>query len=505
MLLTPYLPLDTVVLLSVLALLLYKYFSRNFDHWEKKNVFYFKPIPFFGNFVDISLFRTTIGEHLAKLYNQTTEPFFGIFVFDKPHLIIKSPELVKTILVRDFNNFDDRCIASPHHDPLVKNMLFLNKNPEWKNVRVKMTPVFTTGKLKGMIPLINDVGETMTKYIAQKIPNFSLEAKEICAKFSTDVIAKCAFGINANSFKNEDAEFRKIGRRIFDFRWSTAIQQTSYFFLPGLVNLLKFRMLDKDASDFLRETFWHTIKLREEKNLKANDLIDAIIALKDNQEFCKNMNFEGDKVVAQAAQFFVAGFETTSSTMAFTLYELCLQPQFQRRVRAEIATCLKEHNGLTYEALQSMKYLNMCVCETLRKYPVLPFLDRTCKEDYKLPNSNVVIEKGTPVFIPMFGLHYDPQYFPNPQKYDPERFSDENMQNITPFSYIPFGEGPRNCIGERFGLIGTKLGLIHILSEFEVEKSSDTPVPLEFEPKSFVLASKVGLPMKFKKVMTSAA
>ncbi|RZC41682.1 p450 domain containing protein [Asbolus verrucosus] len=103
----------------------------------------------------------------------------------------------------------------------------------------------------------------------------------------------------------------------------------------------------------------------------------------------------------------------------------------------------------------------------------------------------------------MFGLHYDEKYFPNPQKYDPERFSEENLSKLTPFSYIPFGEGPRNCIGERFGMLGTKLGLIHILSEFELERSPDTPVQVKFEPKSLVLASDVGLPMRFKKSITT--
>ncbi|RZC37339.1 p450 domain containing protein, partial [Asbolus verrucosus] len=142
----------------------------------------------------------------------TKEPFFGIFVFDTPHLIIRSPELIKTILVKDFNNFDDRNFAFAAHDPLVSSMLFANKNPEWKPVRAKMTPVFTSGKLKCMIPLINEIGETMNKYIEKNISNFSLEAKEICAKYSTDVIAKCAFAINANSFKSE--RFGMLGTKL---------------------------------------------------------------------------------------------------------------------------------------------------------------------------------------------------------------------------------------------------------------------------------------------------
>lgn len=90
----------------------------------------------------------------------------------------------------------------------------------------------------------------------------------------------------------------------------------------------------------------------------------------------------------------------------------------------------------------------MVVSETLRKYPSLPFLDRTTVETYKMPNSDLVIQKGTPVFISMLGMHYDPEYFPDPEKYDPERFNEKNKRNIPAYSYFPFGEGPRACIGE---------------------------------------------------------
>lgn len=83
-------------------------------------------------------------------------------------------------------------------------------------------------------------------------------------------------------------------------------------------------------------------------------------------------------------------------------------------------------------------------------YPTLPFLDRRCNENYKLPGTDLVLEKGTAVMIPMWGLHFDPKYFPDPLKFDPERFSEDNEKNITPFTYFPFGEGPRSCIGNLF-------------------------------------------------------
>lgn len=85
--------------------------------------------------------------------------------------------------------------------------------------------------------------------------------------------------------------------------------------------------------------------------------------------------------------------------------------------------------------------------ETLRMYPPVPTLTRICVQDYKMKNTDVVIEKDTSILISTLGLQRDPEYFPNPDKFDPERFSEENKKNRHPFVHLPFGDGPRNCIG----------------------------------------------------------
>ncbi|KAF2891891.1 hypothetical protein ILUMI_14282, partial [Ignelater luminosus] len=179
-------------------------------------------------------------------------------------------------------------------------------------------------------------------------------------------------------------------------------------------------------------------------------------------------------------------------------YELCLQPDIPNKVRQEIKGVILNHRKTTYEALKDMKYLEIILYESLRKYPTVPFIDRICIEDYKLPNSNFMIEKDTLVYIPVFGLHYDSKYFPNPKKFDSKRFSDENKNRFHEYAFIPFGKGPRSCIGARFGFLTNKFGLAHILSE--IVKSTKTPVPMEYGTKGFLISSKRRLPIGFKEL-----
>lgn len=152
--------------------------------------------------------------------------------------------------------------------------------------------------------------------------------------------------------------------------------------------------------------------------------------------------------------------------MTFALFELAQRPDLQEKVRQEANEVLQKHNGkMTYDAMlelvyteqviqgKQLFYLFLCllysnnISETLRKYPPLGVIPRVCTKDYTIPGTDIVIEKDTFTHIPTLGLHMDPEYFPNPEQFDPERFNKENKENIKDFTYIPFGEGPRMCLG----------------------------------------------------------
>lgn len=161
-----------------------------------------------GSFLSALKMKQNLAEWLGELCMKTKKDCFGIFIFLQPVLIVQSPKLVKAILQKDSGYFQNRSAASYDHDPIMKNLMFFSKGSKWKEVRTKLSPVFTSGKLKQMFQLILKESETMINYIAgiENVPDVA--CKEICARYSTNVIAKCAFAVDALSFKSDSAEFR---------------------------------------------------------------------------------------------------------------------------------------------------------------------------------------------------------------------------------------------------------------------------------------------------------
>lgn len=185
--------------------------------------------------------------------------------------------------------------------------------------------------------------------------------------------------------------------------------------------------------------------------------------------------------------------------MGFCLYELARNQDVQSRVQNEIDEVLAQHKGdVTYESINDMKLLEMCIDETLRMYPPVFNLIRECTKDWKLPGTDVSIEKGVTVTIPVFALQRDAKYYPNPAQFQPERFSSQNSagKSFVDRPYMPFGEGPRVCIGQRLGKMQVKVGLVLLLQNYKFNLSGNTLHPLKISPQSILFAPVGGLELK---------
>lgn len=155
--------------------------------------------------------------------------------------------------------------------------------------------------------------------------------------------------------------------------------------------------------------------------------------------------------MAQCMIYIFAGFTTVPTAECFLAHELAVNVDIQDRLYDEIKMVKQQLAGkpLTYEILQNMKYLDMVVSEILRRWTVIPFTDRSVNKAYNIELKNgktVNLKVGDALYIPVVGYHMNEKYFSNPEKFDPERFNDENKKNIIQGSFIPFGSGPRSCV-----------------------------------------------------------
>ncbi|XP_017757738.1 PREDICTED: cytochrome P450 6B1-like [Eufriesea mexicana] len=496
--------LQILGVLVALLLALYYYLGSSFDYWKNRGVVGPKPIPIFGNVKDVLLRKINLGDYVAQIYNEyKDEIMIGIFARVTPTVILRDMDLIKDVLIKDFSSFDDRgSNVFERSDPLTANLF--NLEPErWRPLRMRLSPVFTSGKLKDMFPLILECAEHLEQCL-DKVAEKSepiIECREIAARYSTDVIGNCAFGINMNTLENERSEFRRIGRKIFDQDFILALRFTLRESAPGIYGLLSYLLPQTEITTFLTKVISDTIKYREENNVVRPDFINMLMELKKHPDKLENIDLTDTLLTAQAFIFFAAGFETSSTTIGHALYELALNPSIQDKLREEMKEFSTKNNGnLTYNVVKDMKYLDKVFKETLRKYPPAMFLRRKCNGNYTFSGTKVTITKGTKLIIPVYGIQKDPNIYPNPDVFDPERFNEDAEAARHPMSFLPFGDGPRNCIGARFALYQTKIGLIKMLENFRIDVCEKTMTSYVNNPKSLTLAPMGGIHLKISKV-----
>ncbi|KAF5293393.1 hypothetical protein FQA39_LY02878 [Lamprigera yunnana] len=468
----------TIVTFGLITIAIYKYGTHNSDYWEKKKVPFIKPTFFFGILYDTIVKGELIATYLAKFYNKFTAPVFGFYAMRRPFLVLRDLETIKNFLIKDAEYFSDRYLFNdPSIDSVIAYGLFGAKGCMWKNLRPCFSSFFTTAKVKVMFSLLNNCRKDFNDYLENNV-NHNIKAKELAQKFASNVLARCVFGISINTFKDENSGFNLPRKQFVGSSFLRIFSLLCYYYSPALVRTFRLKFCGQRLTDFLVKVFNASIKEREFTKIKNGDMIDLFIEFKNSK--LVELGLTWDVVTAQACLFYAAGQESVAGTIAFTLYELCQNVSIQNRLRTDIHEIKKKHNGITYNALQEMEYLDMVVSETLRKYPSVPQIHRQCVKNYKIPNTDIIIEKGTNVTISSFGIHHNPIFFPDPDRYDPERFNRINRHKIQHGSYLPYGEGLRSCIAQIFSLTLVKMCIVQLVEKYEVIKNPNTVEKIEF-------------------------
>ncbi|CAH1391332.1 unnamed protein product [Nezara viridula] len=476
-----------ISLVVIGAIVYYKRLRTVYSHWERRNVPSLPGYFPYGSYERRSDTKKFQGYAMDQFYYKMAKhKYFGYYEMRRPLLVVKDPEVLKLVLTKEFSHFRDRFTRPmPKTDPLLHYQLFILGGDKWRALRTKLTPTFTSGRMKAMFPLFVDCAQALNTLLWSQVGS-AVDVKDVISRFTTDIICSCAFGLQTNTIAEPDhplrkatADFLSNGDSLF-FKIKFIVSMLVPFILPLS------RFTPQEVEDYIMKLISDTVEYREKNQVTRNDFLDLLIQLKNKGSLREEGIAETEEsfevtlevMAAQCFLFFFAGNETSSSVQSFCLYELALHPEIQQKLREEIQEVIRIHGGVTYQSVNEMKYLHMVVSETMRKYPTLPQLVRSCVEPIVMPDGGRV-EKGDQIAIPVWSLQHDPQYFPDPDKFNPDRFAPENEGNIKPYTYLPFGEGPRMCIGNRFGLLQTKVGLITIIRNFQVLPCEKTSIPLK--------------------------
>ncbi|XP_015904006.2 cytochrome P450 3A9-like isoform X2 [Parasteatoda tepidariorum] len=445
----------------------------------------------------------TFATYIRENYNKYGR-LYGSFQFSQPVLTIGDPKYLRNILVKDFSYFSQRQNQSFKNKVLDK-MVTVLKGEDWKRIRTIMTPAFTSRQMRKMEHIINSCAATVLKTFEKHYQNGEpVECKSLFGAFVTDVIALAAFATKVDSINNPDHIFVKMikeSNQAFNIFRIILLSLVPQF----LLNL--FRLEELKSIDFFKRIVLDVIQERREKGQRYDDflqsLMDAVeeqkpekrermLEEKDetdqygcvtNSEMPKQLKYNWlseDELVAQCVLFYIVGHETTASTLAYVAYVLALNQQWQDKLIVEIDKAYEKHGKLGNDAIREMKIMDAVVSETLRMYPPALMSGRVATADYKLGDTGIVVTKGMNILIPLYAMHYDAEYFPDPEIFKPERFMDSSPQRHPQYAYLPFGEGPRNCLGMRFALMEIKLCMANILHHYRIKTHSTTKVPLEY-------------------------
>ncbi|XP_018378166.1 PREDICTED: cytochrome P450 9e2-like [Trachymyrmex cornetzi] len=469
------------IVLSILVILviLYLFLTKNYKYWQKRGV----PcpdgaLPGVGHVWEVATQKITMGEWCCRIYNAYRDrSMVGIYNFMTPTLMVREPQLVKTVLQTSFTNFHENGFKiDPKLDPLLANNPFFTYGEKWMTGRKRLTYAFSSMRLKILLETVKQVCQTFEGYLDKKIDKagkVELELKELFSRFTSQVVSSAGFGIDGLSFNEEKEKdsFYALGKSFLDSTVLNNIIFTLVFFIPAL--------------DIMEQ--------RRKETTPRNDFLQLMTDL----ERTEGDKFDLEVLTSHAVSFFVDGYETSSAVLSFIGFNLANNPKVQEKLREEVMSVLNKYDGvITYEALKDMTYMDQVINESMRFVPTLGFLSKVCTDETELRGSDGLVcrvERGTHIMIPVSGLHADPQYWENPKEFDPDRFGPDRKHNIEKFTFLPFGEGPRMCVGMRMAQLQIKACLATFLRKYSIELSPKTQLPLKMVSSTFLANAEGGL------------
>ncbi|KAM7349838.1 putative cytochrome P450 28d1 [Cochliomyia hominivorax] len=477
-----------IILILSLAVGFYIYLIWNFDYWIKRKIPGPKPRALYGTFPGTIDGKRNFIYDLDEIYRQfkNKAKFVGVFMTRNPQLMILDPELCKEILITNFKCFQDNesSIRTDRvREPISGSNPFVLPFEEWKIKRAEIVPGVTSSKIKGMFPIITNICEKFKNYLREELRNGTktINAKELALKYTGDVVADLVWGIDAENLshhkdaENDESSIFYMSKKMI----AQNFHAFNYYFIARIFPIIRkfyyVPFFPPETDCYFQKLSRSALDLRQaHKNNTRQDFLQYMVELRGKK------GISDTELTAHNLTFLFDGFETSATLISHCLLLLARYPLAQQKLREEIQHQMDLSTDLHFDDLVKLPYLEQCVAETLRIFTPLPFMAKVCTQTCEFINNDGVsleIQPGDICLISQHSMHHDEEFFPQPEEFMPERFTEENggTKNYKDMGvYLPFGDGPRICLGMKFALTQAKAAIVEVIKHFEITVNERT-------------------------------
>ncbi|XP_065299921.1 cytochrome P450 3A5-like isoform X4 [Dermacentor albipictus] len=489
----------TVVAATVVIIWLLK---RKYDHnfFRRHGIPGPEPELILGNYGQLGKDRIKVMDSWVQKYGKV----FGYYMAEIPYVIISDLDMIKECFVKQMQIFHERPPMLIPVEPLLSSLLYVT-GVRWKKVRSVVNPSFSSTKMKHLTRTIVSCCEKTLEVINSHVDGGQpVNMTKLFKGLSLDVVSKCALAWEVDCQGDPNDPLLKVVRSVAEDTEGTLVEGALK--VPAFRGLLRwvfpFTEISRIYCDLL-ERLRQIIKLRRRGHQPST--LDMLQLLLDAQEGTEQNGFEGrkphiplitdDELLGNCFVFLVAGYETTATAMSIAMYELAMHPDEQEVIYSEMMQGLEHSGELTYEVIHQLKRLDMFVCECLRMYPPIALItSRQCNKDTVVLGQR--FPAGVNVMAPTWQVHHDPEVWPNPFQFDSERFRG-GARAHHPAAFMPFGLGPRECLGKRFSILEIKAAICTTLRKCKVLLCEETAVPMKPVVRSLFLRSESDIMLKF--------
>lgn len=454
------------------------------------------PTPYLGSF---SLFikKGVIGTdiEITRTYGKVA----GLYVGNLPSVLVSDVDLIKQLCIKDFSKCPNRTLPLGE-DKYLKGGMSLTRDENWKFIRSSLSPAFSSGKIRQMVPIMQHCADSLVKKLKEDTSNGeTIDICPYCGAYSMDVIASTAFGMDIDVQNNKDSDFVKNSKIVFSRGLANPLVLLMIFmpFLRFVLPKLNMSFFPKKVAKFFISVVDTVVADKKSDKEARKDLMWLMMNAhkdigKSEDEYASESRFNFQKrpltsqeILANSLIFFLAGYETTANVLSFVMYNLAIYPEYADEVTREVDENIGKEKP-TYDNVSKLAFLDQFTSEVLRLYGSASRFNRILEEDIVL--NGYKIPKDTDVQFPVTAIHRDPELWPDPEVFDPSRFLPENKDKRHPYAWIPFGVGPRNCVGMRFALTELKMATVALVQNFKLLKCDETEVPITFHKGGFIKA-----------------